>query len=252
MSLYSNIQDVKREFKGLLSEGNVMTDDRILEFLLQANSVINSYIGTIYSVPVTGAASVNQIDTISIDTITDSIDYSFKVSGGGVTREYKINSGVGATASTIATALQDAVNNDFNSIVTAIASASSIQLESKVIGLAYTVLDLTAEISLVNDQAAVLGSQSLRLLRKIESNLAACKVASILQTKVAKKLATSGVNQDIKDGSCAAKALAMLKDIQDGKASLGDAELADGTGGLTSHNSTENYEGYFKVQTRQW
>ena len=124
---------------------------------------------------------------------------------------------------------------------------NDLVIESKVLGLAYTVT-AGANVTATNTQVAVLGSTALRLLRKIESELVACKIAGILKTKVADKLQASGVRQDIKDESCGKQALAMLKDLQDGKAVLEDVSLASSGGGLES----SAYAGTFQKDVRQW
>ena len=82
--------------------------------------------------------------------------------------------------------------------------------------------------------------------------MSACKIARILQTKVAKALDTSGVRQDILDGSCEVFHLKTLQKIQKGMIKLEDAELAQESGGLESHNSETGYQGFYNVEKRQW
>ena len=256
MATYATIEDVRREFKSLLDEGSVMTFDKIVEFLLQANAVINSHVGTLYQVPITGTAPINQIDTFTISAANDATEYFFTVAAFGVFKQYKFTSGTGATLASIRDGLVNLINDDKNRLIEATAGAGgTFTTESRAIGVAYILSALSTgpgELTSVASQAAVLGDYGLRLLRKIETELAACKVAEIMKTKIAARLENSGVRQEIKDGSCGALARSQLKAIQKGTVKLAGADLVNPGGGLESYAEQNNNEGEFKIQTRQW
>lgn len=245
---YSLTSDIRREFKSVLEEGDVVTESKIIEFQLGFFSLINSYLATRYSVPITGTSPVNQQDTLVFTSAAGSGETRlFKTTASGTTKTYSYTTDAAKTPLEIATALLAVLNNDKNRIVEGSIVGSDLVIESKISGYAYTVTG-DVNVTITNDVVAVLGSGALRLLRKIESELVACKIAGILRTKVAQKLEASGVRQDIKDESCGKLAMAILKDLQDGKAVLEDVSLASSGGGLES----SAYAGTFKKDCRQW
>jgi len=245
---YSLTSDIRREFKSVLEQGDVVTESKIAEFQLGFYSMINSYLATRYSVPITGTSPVNQKDTIASAAAAGSGEVrQFTITVGSSTKTYSYTTDAAKTSLEISTALLAALNLDVNRMVDGEIVGNDLVIESKVLGLAYTVT-AGSNVTATNTQVAVLGSTALRLLRKIESELVACKIAGILKTKVADKLQASGVRQDIKDESCGKQALAMLKDLQDGKAVLEDVSLASSGGGLES----SAYAGTFKKDVRQW
>lgn len=253
METYASIDDVRREFKSVLDAGSVITSDKIIEFLLQANAVINSHIGTLYQTPLTGTPPINQQDTITVDTANNSTDYLFKITAFGQTTEYKINSGAGATLNSIVLALVAVINADNDRLIEIVSQTTgTFTIESRALGISYSLSDLNADLSSVNDTVAVLGSYGLRLLRKIETELAACKVATILKTKISKKLDASGVKQDIKDGSCASRAMSQLKAIQKGNLKLDEGDLISPGGGLESFTEQTGYEATYQRDVKQW
>lgn len=245
---YSLTGDVRREFKSVLEEGDVVTESKIIEFQLQYFALINSYLATRYSVPITGTSPVNQQDTLAFASAAGSGEVRFfKTIANGTTKTYSYTTDAAKTPLEIATALLAVLNSDKNRIVEGSISGSNLVIESKVLGYAYTVTG-DGNVTITNNVVAVLGSSAMRLLRKIETELVACKIAGILKTKVAEKLSASGVRQDIKDESCGKQALATLKDLQDGKAVLEDVSLASNGGGLES----SAYAGTWKKDVQQW
>lgn len=245
---YSLTGDVRREFKSVLEEGDVVTESKIIEFQLQYFALINSYLATRYSVPITGTSPVNQQDTLAFASAAGSGEVRFfKTIANGTTKTYSYTTDAAKTPLEIATALLAVLNADKNRIVEGSISGNNLVIESKVLGYAYTVTG-DGNVTITNDVVAVLGSSAMRLLRKIETELVACKIAGILKTKVAEKLSASGVRQDIKDESCGKQALATLKDLQDGKAVLEDVSLASTGGGLES----SAYAGTWKKDVQQW
>jgi len=249
---YSTIDDVRREFKSVLEQGTIITDDKIVEFQLQMFATINSYIGTRFVVPVVGTNPVNKKDTITFSAAVGASEIkTVQTVAQGQTKTYSYTTLGADSAQVQRDALLALIVADSNRIVEAVASGTDdLVLESRVLGFAYTATVSGAVI--VNNVAAVLGSSSVRLLRRIETELTACKIASILRTKVAEKLSASGVRQDIKDESCGKMALSLLKDIQDGTAELEDASLVNTGSGLESHNQKTGYEGFYSVEKRQW
>lgn len=245
---YSLTSDIRREFKSVFEEGDVVTESKIIEFQLGFFSLINSYLATRYSVPITGTSPVNQQDTLVFTSAAGSGEVRlFKITASGSTKTYSYTTDAAKTSLEIATALLASLNADKNRIVEGSIVGSDLVIESKISGFAYTVTG-DVNVTITNDVVAVFGSGALRLLRKIESELVACKIAGILRTKVAQKLEASGVRQDIKDESCGKMAMAILKDLQDGKAVLEDVSLATSGGGLES----SAYAGTFKKDVRQW
>lgn len=245
---YSLTSDVRREFKSVLDQGDVVTESKIIEFQLGFFSLINSYLATRYSVPITGTSPVNQNDTLVFASAAGSGEVrQFTISANGSSKTYSYTTDAAKTPLELATALLAALNADVNRIVDGSIVGNDLVLESKIMGFAYTVTT-GANVTATNTQVAVLGSSALRLLRKIETELVACKIAGILKTKVADKLQASGVRQDIKDESCGKQALAILKDLQDGKAVLEDVSLASSGGGLES----SAYAGTWRVDQKQW
>lgn len=245
---YSLTGDVRREFKSVLEEGDVVTESKIIEFQLQYFALINSYLATRYSVPITGTSPVNQQDTLAFASAAGSGEVRFfKTIANGTTKTYSYTTDAAKTPLEIATALLAVLNADKNRIVEGSIVGNNLVIESKVLGYAYTVTG-DGNVTITNDVVAVLGSSAMRLLRKIETELVACKIAGILKTKVAEKLSASGVRQDIKDESCGKQALATLKDLQDGKAVLEDVSLASTGGGLES----SAYAGTWKKDVQQW
>ena len=252
MSLYSSIADVRREFKSVLDSGTVITNDKIVEFLYQANALINSYIGSVYSVPLTGNASVSQADNITVSTVADATEYKLLINAHGVEKIYSYTSGAGATANSILSGILALIEADKDALVDGEVVGSALTVESKIVGGAYTIGNESTDLVIVNTVAAVTGSYGLRLLRRIESELAACKIAEILRTKVAKKLESSAVKQEIKDGSCWARNIAMLKEIKKGSMKLDGAELETTGGGLESFGQACGFEGDFDRESKQW
>jgi hypothetical protein len=247
---YSLISDVRREFKSLADNGQVITDAKIVEFQLQMQALIDAYIGTKYALPIAGTSPVNQQDTVSFTTAAGAGEpKTVKTTASGMTKTYTYTTVGADTDTVIRDAVLGLINADGNRIVDAVASGTGdIVLQSSVLGFAYVLAIAGTGVSAVNNTVAVLGSSALRLLRKIETELTACKIASILKTKVAEKLNASGVRQDIKDESCGKQALAVLKDIQDGKAELESAELGNEGGGIES----SSYAGTFCIDKQQW
>lgn len=245
---YSQTSDVRREFKSVLEEGDVVTESKIIEFQLQYFAMINSYLATRYSVPITGTSPVNQEDTLAFASASGSGEVRlFKTTASGNTKTYSYTTDAAKTPLEIATALLAVLNADKNRVVEGSIVGNNLVIESKIMGFAYTVTG-DGNVTITNDVVAVLGSSAMRLLRKIETELVACKIAGILKTKVAEKLSASGVRQEIKDESCGKQALAMLKDLQDGKAVLEDVSLASSGGGLES----SAYAGTWKKDVAQW
>ncbi len=253
MSLYSNVEDVRNEFKTLSKEGkNIITTSRILEYLGQANSLINSKIGTRYVTPVTGQKPVDQIDNISVDTVTDSINYVLTIEIEAYKREYIFTSGISATDQEIVDGLEALINKDDDRIIEVQSkTTASFKIKSKVMGLEYSAV-VSAEMTLTNDTEAISGSNDLRLLRTIESGMAACKIAGIIRVKVAAALTDSKVRQDIKDGSCQAAFVKILNEIQKNQIDLEDAELNSEGGGLASFTQKNNVPKLFKRFVDQW
>lgn len=251
---YSLSSDVRREFKSLLDEGTVITDDKIVEFQLQSFSVINSYLSTRYSVPITGTSPVNQQDTVSFTAAAGAGEVKeLKITADGKTKTYSYTTVGADSATVIRDAIKTAVNADKNRFIECEASgAGDLVISSRVLGYAYGVAVTGTGVSFVNNVAAVLGSSALRVVRKIETELVACKIASILKTKVAQKLETSGVRQDIKDESCGKQAMQLLMDLQKGNAMLEDTPLVSQSGGLTDYNYANGYEGKFDIERKQW
>ncbi len=245
---YSLTSDVRREFKSVLEQGDVVTESKIIEFQLGFFALINSYLATRYSVPITGTSPVNQNDTIVSAAAAGSGEVrQFTIIANGSSKTYSYTTDAAKTALEISTALLAALNLDINRIVEGSIVGDDLVVESKITGFAYSVA-VGANVTVTNNVVAVLGSSAMRLLRKIETELVACKIAGILKTKVAEKLSASGVRQDIKDESCGKLAMAILKDLQDGKAVLEDVSLASSGGGLES----SAYAGTFQKDVRQW
>lgn len=247
---YSLISDVRREFKSVLEKGTVITDDKIVEFQLQMKSLIDAYIGTKYALPIAGTSPVNQQDTLTFTTASGAGEIKIvKTIVSGETKSYAYTTVGADSATVIRDAILALINADLDRLVEGEASgAADLVLTSKVLGFAFVLQVSGTGVTTVNNVVAVLGSSALRLLRKIETELTACKIASILKTKVADKLQASGVRQDIKDESCGKQALSILKDIQDGKAELDTAELGVEGGGLES----SAYAGTYDISAKQW
>lgn len=245
---YSLNGDVRHEFKSVLEAGTVITDDKIIEFQLANFALINSYLATRYSVPVTGTSPVNQKSTLVFTAAAGSGElYKVKTKMNEMVKVYEYTTDAAKTDLQLATQFASLINADKNRIVEAEVVGNDLVLESRVLGMDF-IVEATVNIAASITQAAVMGSQALRLLRKIETELVACKIASILKTKVADAVQASGVRQDIKDESCGKQALAILKDLQEGKAVLADVPLATASGGLES----SAYAGTFKTGVRQW
>ena len=249
---YAIPTDIRREFKSTLDAGSVITDSKINEFLLETDAIINSFIGTRYVTPVTGTSAVAQVETVTVDTAVDSTTYSIELLSNGVTTSISIDSGVGATTTTIKDALVAAVNGDKDAPVVAESTgAATYTLTALVPGLDFS-LTLDANQSSVAATANVAGSSALFLLRKIEIDIVACRVAKILKVKVAERLQSSNVRQDILDGGCASKAMKLLKMIKDGLLDLGDATAVDTSGGMQSRNQVNSYLGQIDRESTQW
>lgn len=253
---YSTVSDIRREFKSVLDNGNVITDSRIIEFQLQNYALINSHLGTKFTIPITGTAPVNQIDTITFVAAAGAGEVkTITISGNGSERDY-IYITLGAdTAEVIRDAIQVLILADKDKIVDETASSTDkLILESKVSGFSYTIVisGTGAPPTSANDQVAVLGSNGLRMVRRLETELTACKIADILRVKVNKALTSSGVKQDIKDGSCGRLAIKSLKQLTTGEIELEDADLIQSGSGLESHNQINNFVPKFDRERRQW
>jgi len=247
---YSLVSDVRNEFKSVLDQGTVMTDNKIVEFQLQHFALINAYAGTRYTVPITGTTPVDQSDTISFTLASGAGEVkTVSVSAQGISKSYSYTTLGADTAEVQRDAILALINADKDRLIEVVASGTDdITASSRVYGFAYTLGVTGTGVSFANVTAAILGSPALRLLRKVETELTACKIAAILKTKVAEVLLPSGVRQEIKDGTCAKMAMQILKDIQDGKLLLEDATLISSGGGLES----SAYAGTFEVGVKQW
>lgn len=253
---YSRVEDIRREFKSILEVGNVITTEKIIEFQLQMFAMINSIVGVRYTIPITGTQPVDQQDTITFIAAAGAGEVkTIKTEGNGAETSYSYTT-LGADSPTVQRdALLALIVADKNRIVEAVAvGTDKIVLTSKIFGFAYvlTLSDTGATMTSVNDTAAVFGSMGLRVLRKLEGELTACKIAGILKLKVAEKLKDSGVRQDIKEGTCFEALMKQLRDIADGVVNLDDADQETSGTGLESHNQATGFEGEFKIQTRQW
>lgn len=248
---YATFQDIQSEFKNLdfTKANQAVTLSEVNKFLQEADAVINSYLGTRYTVPISGTAPVAQSNTLQISTVADATDYTTTIDF----TEFKINSGIGATATSIRDLIFDAINATTLVNVSVEKSGSdSYVLTSKTAGTPYS-LSFDAGQTQTATTANVLGDDSLKIIRKIAIDLVACRIAKILKVKVAQPLGKSGVRQDILDASCMKNALALLKDLQSGKASLGDDSLLISSGGgLESYGQANSVEPEFKRFVNQW
>ena len=83
--------------------------------------------------------------------------------------------------------------------------------------------------------------------------MVACRIAKILATKVAVPQQGTGVRQDITNGDCMKFALMLLKDLQSGKAILGDAALISTDVGVNGFPKTDtDHCPQFQVGVEQW
>jgi hypothetical protein len=222
---YSLNGDVRREFKSVLEAGTVITDDKIVEFQLANFALINSYLATRYSVPVVGTSPVNQKTQLVFTAAAGSGElYQVKTNMNEMKKTYSFTTLAAMTDLQLAQQFNTLILADVNRLVEPEVVGNNLVLESKVLGMEFST-ELTINI---------VGSS--------------CKIAGILKTKVAEKMSASGVRQEIKDESCGKQALAILKDLQDGKAVLTDIPLATTSGGLES----SAYAGTFKVGVQQW
>ena len=98
----------------------------------------------------------------------------------------------------------------------------------------------------------ITGTKALVLVKKIEIDLVASRVAKILQIKTAAVLDGKGIRQEIIDQSAYKNAMAFLKDLQAGKASLLDADFISSGSGVESYTQKYGYEATFQRGVDQW
>lgn len=72
---YSLHSDVANEFKEIDMVNGKITEAKVTEFISQADAYIDSRIGLIYTVPVTGVESLKVLKEISIDFVAQRIAY---------------------------------------------------------------------------------------------------------------------------------------------------------------------------------
>lgn len=98
----------------------------------------------------------------------------------------------------------------------------------------------------------VTAERALVVLRGIEIDIVSTRVAKILRIKTAMK---GDIKQEILDGSSMKFAMARLKDIQAGRATLLDADLISSGAGVNSFiedDNTNDYSPEFDVEKVQW
>lgn len=127
--------------------------------------------------------ATKQVATLTVDTASDSIAYTFTIDGVA----YTITSDASATQGEIAIALVAAVNADasasFSAATTAIATdvvASDVVLTAKISGESYVVASSDVNMTLVQTTAAVAGAKRVDVTNGIGSNLlSSAKVLSL-------------------------------------------------------------------------
>ena len=63
---YSSVTDIQQDFKQItFASGYNITDTQITEFIVESDALINSYVGSIYVVPVTAGDGLNLLKLMS-------------------------------------------------------------------------------------------------------------------------------------------------------------------------------------------
>ena len=80
---YATSEHIQSEFKDLdLSKNTKITPEEVRRFIEETDAEINSVVGLIYAVPVTGTESVKFLRTICIDIVVDRIKFILGVKSG--------------------------------------------------------------------------------------------------------------------------------------------------------------------------
>ena len=70
---YATPDNIQDEFKKLDLSGGIMTTAKVQEYLDQTDQIINSYLGTLYIMPITGIISLGVVKKIEIDLVSSRI-----------------------------------------------------------------------------------------------------------------------------------------------------------------------------------
>jgi len=98
----------------------------------------------------------------------------------------------------------------------------------------------------------ITGDESLLILKKIEIDFVAYRVAKILNLKKEIPLPDNVVIQDLNSGAAFKTSSKMLERIFEGKILLPDAPLNTSATGFSDYNSTNSVEPIFERDIQQW
>lgn len=243
---YANKTDVKEEFKSVdLNNNTSISPAQVVRFLQETDSLINSYLANKYTLPISGTASVKQGDTVNVDAVVDNTLYTVTING----LDASYTSGIGATALQIRDGLKAAINQLFEAVTASDGSTNSeIVLKSQVAGEGFGV-SVGANLSTTPVTLNVKGDERLDILRTIEVNIVACRIAKILKLKVNNDEFTK---QESTHCQAAGESMKYLKDLSTGKILLPGAGLISSGGGFGDYNYTNSVEPVMNKDINQW
>ena len=245
---YATVEHVKSEFKELeLDDDTSIKNTEVIRFLQETDAFMDAYLGKRYIVPVTGTASVSQVDTVTINTVLNATTYTITVNGVDATY---LSDG-SATDLEIRDGLVTAINsNNFNEPVTASNGGTDAELvlTSDVPGEPF-LLVVDGNQSVVNTTANLLGDSRLDILRKLEIMIVSSRIAKILQLKVN---IDDQVKQEMSNRDSMEKAIKFLKELCVGAIDLDGATLISSGAGVKSFVDSNSFAPTFQRGVEQW
>ncbi len=98
----------------------------------------------------------------------------------------------------------------------------------------------------------IVGFESLLLLKKIEIDLVAFRVAKILNLKRETPIPDSRIEQDLNYSAAFQQSTRLLNDLFEGTILLPDNDPKTAGSGISSFNQTNNIQPIWERDTRQW
>lgn len=247
---YAIVNEIKAEFKSLSIDVKDASLDtgKVQRFLDETDALINSFLSTRYSIPIAGTPAVAKVLSVQVTTVADNTTYTVTLNGKAFSI---LSASSGATATSIRDQLIAAINAGLEPLSAIIGSSDTLLVVADQRGVDF-LSSVTANLTETITTANEIGSEGLRLLRKLEIDIVSCRIVKIIQVKAPAIIKDSGVRQDIKECSAEREAIKLLKSLQNGDMGLVGADLITSSGGLSSHADNINYEPTFKRDVKQW
>jgi hypothetical protein len=243
---YASKQDIADEFKDIeFGPSTKVKPAQVVRFIQEADAFINSALRRRYQTPITGTASVKQLNTIEVTTVADSTLYTVTLND----LEANFTSGVGATALSIRDGLKAALVALKEAVDVADGDTNAkLTIKSQVAGVALSV-SVTANLTNTETTANVAGDERLNILKNISINIVACRIAKILKLTVSND---DSIKQESTHCEAADESKKLLEQYANGTMVLEGATLISSGSGLADYNHANLVEPEFDKDLTQW